>query len=723
MATLEEALALARAHHRAGRLDLAELVYRQILAAAPQQADALHLLGVIAHQTGQHALAVERIRQAIAVRPADAAFHSNLAEAHRALGQWTEAVACCRQALVLRPDYAEAHNNLGLALDGQGEWDEALVHYRRAVELKPTYAEAHYNLGVALQARNQPAAAAACYRQALRCRPDYAAACHNLGVALAAQGQLSEAIACYQQALRLSPADAEAHYNLGRALQEQRHTAEAIACYRRAVELDPSLVAAHRSLGGALKFQGQLTEAQACYRQALALNPNDAAALNDLGTIFQDLGDATEAATCFREARRLQPTWAWLHSNELANLQYRPDVTLAALHAAHAEFERQHAAPLVATWRPFPNEPDPERPLRLGFVSPHLAQHPVGFFLIRALENLDRAACTVTCYSDRMHHDALTARFRAAATRWRDVLLYSDERLTAQIRDDRIDILFDLAGHTGGNRLLVFARKPAPVQITWLDYEGTTGLAAIDYLLADRYEVPPAAEGWYCEHVLRMPDDFVCYDPPAAAPPVGPLPARENGRVTLASFNLPTKINGRVVDLWAEILRRLPEARLCLKYRGLDDPAATARFHRQFAERGIAPQRVLLEGWSPYAEFLARYQQVDIALDTFPYSGGLTTCEALWMGVPVITWPGETFASRHGLSHLTNVGLTELIAGSAVEYVELAVRLAQDLSRLAALRAGLRQQVAASPLCDGKRFAANLLHLLRGVWRDWCRGL
>jgi len=722
MATIAQALAIALEHHQAGRLPLAEQVYRQILSVEPQQADALHLLGVLAQQRGEHAVAVERIRQAIAVRPGDAAFHSNLAEAYRALGETAAAIACGEQALVLKPDYAEAHNNLGLALEAQGQPDAAIAHYRRALTLKPAYAEAHYNLGLALQTRGQTAEAIACYRRALHCRTDYAAAWHNLGVALAAEQRLDEAVACYRQTLQLNPADAEAHYNLGRAMQAQRHSADAIACFRRALELAPGLVAALRSLGGALKLQGQLSEARACYHQVLALTPDDAETYNDLGTIFQDQGDSAEAAACFEQARALQPTAAWLHSNALANLQYRPGVTLAELQTAHAEFERCHAAQWRTTWQPFPNEPDAERPLRLGFVSPHFSQHPVGYFLIRALEQLDRSTCTVTCYSDRLHHDDLTARFRAAASEWRDVSQHSDEALAAQIRTDRIDMLFDLAGHTGGNRLLVFARKPAPVQITWLDYEGTTGLAAIDYLLADRYEVPPAAERWYCERVLRMPDDFVCYDPPSLAPPVGPLPATESGRVTFASFNLPTKITRQVVDQWAAILRRLPQSRLWLKYRGLDDPAARGRFHRLFAERDIPPDRVRLEGWSPYAEFLACYQHVDIALDTFPYSGGLTTCEALWMGVPVVTLPGETFASRHGLSHLTNVGLTETIAGDEPAYVELAVRLAGDLPRLAAIRAGLRQQVAASPLCDGKRFADNLLHLLRGAWREWCQG-
>ena len=350
----------------------------------------------------------------------------------------------------------------------------------------------------------------------------------------------------------------------------------------------------------------------------------------------------------------------------------------------------------------------PRRRLRLGFVSPDFCQHPVGFFLIRALENLDRREAEIVCYNDRAAKDRLTSRFQAAASLWRDVLGWNHERLAAQIRDDKIDILFDLAGHTAHNRMLTFVRKPAPIQITWIGYEGTTGLSAIDYLLADRYMVPEAAEAYYREKVLRLPDCYLCYDPPEDAPAVSALPALRSGRVTFASCNNLAKINAEVVAAWAEILRRVPRARLLLKYRGLEDEGLRARYLDLFAAQGIAADRLDIEGWSPLGELLARHDGIDVALDPFPFAGGVTTCNALWMGVPVVTWPGETFASRHALSYLSTVGLTETIAGSREEYVEIAVRLAADLPRLAAIRAGLRQQMAASPLCDGQAVRAGV---------------
>jgi predicted O-linked N-acetylglucosamine transferase (SPINDLY family) len=403
----------------------------------------------------------------------------------------------------------------------------------------------------------------------------------------------------------------------------------------------------------------------------------------------------------------------------LFTLQYRSGVTLRELAEAHQEFQRQHAAPLRDTWPAHDNDRDPQRRLRLGFLSPDLRRHPVGYFLIRVLENLDPRQCEMVCYYDRKTQDELTARFQAAATTWEDVVGLSHERLAEKIRSDRIDILFDMAGHTAHGRLLVFARKPAPIQIAWIGYEGTTGLAAMDYLLADRHVIPEESEPFYREQILRMPEGYLCYDPPAAAPPVGPLPALARGGVTFGSFNNLAKITAEVVAVWAKILRRLPRSRLMLKYRGLGDESVRRRFLALFTAAGTPPQQLDLQPPTSHSEYLATYHQVDIALDPFPFSGGATTCEALWMGVPVLTCPGETFASRHALSYLSTIGMTETIARDLDEYVEMAVSWAGDLPRLAALRAGLRGQMAASPLCDGRRCAVSLMAVLRGVWQRW----
>jgi predicted O-linked N-acetylglucosamine transferase (SPINDLY family) len=591
MATISETLAIAVQHHQAGHLQAAEQVYRQILAVDPNQADALHLLGVIAYQLGNHEVAIEYIGRAIGAKRTEAAFHYNLACVFIAQKKLDEAVACCHWALELKPDFPEVHNHLGIACKEQGKLDEAVACHRRALELKPDYVEALSNLG------------------------------------------------------------------------------------------------------STLKDQGNLDEALACYRRALELKPDYAAA----------------------------------HSNLLYTRQYRAGVTLSELAAAHGEYDRLHAVPLRRAWPQHENVRDcvpsaaSSRRLRLGFVSPDFGRHPVGYFLIRGLENLDQGQCETVCYSDRIIKDDLTTRFQAATTVWRDVFGLNHEQLAAQIRADRIDILFDLAGHTaGGGRLLMFARKPAPIQITWIGYEGTTGLEAMDYILADRYTIPAGTEASYRERVLRMPHGYVCYDPPTTSSQPGPLPAATNGYLRFGSFNNLAKITPQVVEVWAKVLDRVPQARLVLKYRGLGDESVRERYLGMFTAFGVDPARVELAPPSGYDEYLAAYREVDIALDTFPFGGGITTCDALWMGVPVVACPGETFASRHGLSHLATVGLTETVARDLDEYVDLAVALAGDLSRLAALRAGLRERMASSPLCDGKRFAESFVEILRGVWRDWC---
>jgi len=558
------------------------------------------------------------------------------------------------------------------------------------------------------------------YRRILAAEPELAEVYDDLGTALKDQGRVEEAIEAYRQAVACKPDFAAAHYNLGNALRERLRFDEAITGYRRALEFDPHDADTYNNLGVALREAGQPDAALDCYQQALRLQPAHPLALSNLGTAWQDLGILNNALACFREALQRTPANRAAHDNLLYALQYRDGVTPEELLAAHQHYEALHAAPLRAAWRPPASPADPERPLRLGFISADFGRHPVGYFLIRVLEHLDRHQFPVVCYSDRQMPDEMTARFRAAAAAWRDTESLPDAALAEQIRADRIDILFDLTGHTCRNRLLVFARRPAPLQITWIGYVGTTGLAAMDYLLADRHHVPAEAERHYCERLLRMPDGYVCFDPPTDAPPVGPLPALTSGRITLGSFNQPAKFSPTLIATWSALLHALPDARLMLKYRGLESPLAAERIHRLFSAQGIDTHRILLTGGSSHADLLAAYNQIDVALDTFPYGGGLTTCESLWMGVPVVTCPHTTFASRHALSHLSTLGLTETIARDSQDYVALAAALAGDLPRLATLRRGLRERMAASPLCDGSRFTQNLMHLLRETWRRWC---
>ena len=755
MPTVAELLSQAQACHRAGRLPEAVEFYEQALRADSANSEAHYLLGITFHGLGQSNEAIRSLSQAIRLDPDRAEAHNylgavlgrqgkldeailsfqqaqllspesaeisgnlkhalavrdnNRGNALAAQGKRDEAVSCYRRALQLKPDYAEAHHNLGTVSAEQDQLEEAVGCHRRALALRPDFAEAHNNLGAALVRQEKLDEAVACFRRALELKPDYFKAHNNLGAVLVKQNKLEEAAACCRRALELRPDDAEARGNLGAVLAMQDEFDEAVACYRRALELNPDNADMHNHLGAVLAKQGKLDQAAACFRRALELRPGYADAHNNLGLLLTLEGSLDEAIACFRQALEIQPRFAAAHSNSLIALQYQPGITLAQLAVAHGEFDERHAAPLQAEWRPHDNRPDSDRKLRLGFVSADLGCHPVGYTLIRVLENLDKRQAEIICYSDHIGKPAIAA---------------GDQRHQAEPggdedRADQVDIAFDMAGHTGNNRLLSFARKPAPIQFTWYGYVGTTGLKAMDYLLADRFEVPADAERYIQERVLRMPDGYACYDPPSYAPPVAPLPALARGYVTFGSFNNLAKITPHVVEVWASILRPVSGARLVLKYRGLDAPSVTQRFAEMFARHGIYSTRLELRGGSSHADLLRQYQGIDVALDPFPYSGGITTCEALWMGVPVVTCPGETFASRHSLSHLSNIGLTDTIADDLGSYVAFAVGLAGDLPRLAALRARLRDQVAASPLCDGKRFAENLMHVVRGAWRAWC---
>ena len=414
-----------------------------------------------------------------------------------------------------------------------------------------------------------------------------------------------------------------------------------------------------------------------------------------------------------------QPGDAAAHAKALFCQQYVPGVTAADLLASHRQWDDRHGRPLQGPPPPV-DDPRPDRPLRLGFLSQDLGMHPVGRLLLGTVEHLDRREFPLYYYNDRLTRDPLTERIAATAHARRDVRGRGDVELAQQIRADRIDILFDLDGYTS-SRMPVLARKPAPLQVAWLGYPGTTGLPAMDYLLADACEIPAGREADYSELILRMPHGYLCYAPPDDAPPVAEPPLAAAGCVTFGSFNNLAKINEPVIEAWSAILRRVPGSRLLLKFQGLQHPELADRYRRLFAAHGIEPARLVLEGHAPHAELLARYGAVDVALDPFPYSGGLTTCEALWMGVPVITLPGDTFAGRHSLSHLSSVGLTETVAADRQAYVELAVRLAGDVARLAQLRRRLRPQMAASPLCDGPRFAAALAAQLLAAWQRFVK--
>ena len=684
--TVPQAFALAQHHHQAGRLGDAEALYRQILAAQPNHADVLHCLGVLAQQTGRLDLAVEWIGQSAMLNPANAAARVNLGEAFRAMGRPDEAIASFRRAIQLQPGLPEAHNNVGIALAGQGHFEEAMAAFYRALELRPDFAEPHSNLGNVLRERGRLDEAVAACRRAIQLKPDHAGAHNNLGQALAEQGKLEEVVAAYLRALQLRPDYPEAHYNLGIALAGQRQFDEATAAYRRALELRPDFAEAWNNLGNALTDQGLLDEALAAFRRGMEIKPAN----------------------------------AWLHSNLIYTLHIHPNYDARMIAEELQRWNRQFAEPLRAAIQQHTHDRNPERRLRVGYVSPDFRFQAEVFFVLPLLEAHDHEQFEIHCYASVARPDVFTDRLRRSADVWHDVQGLSDEDLARQIRDDEIDILVDLTMHMARNRLLVFARRPAPVQVTWLAYPGSTGLETMDYRLTDHSMDPPGIETpYYSEESVRLPDSWCCYHPLTDGPTVNPLPAATAAAITFGCLNNFHKINAPTVALFAGVLRAVEGSRLILL---APEGNARQRVLDQFSEHGVQRNRIELVGKTSRPDYLGLYHDIDIGLDPLPYNGITTTCDALWMGVPVIGMAGKTAAGKAGLSLLSTVGLAELATHTPEQFVQTALQLATDRPALAKLREELRSRMESSPLMDAPRFARNVEAAYRGMWERWCAG-
>jgi predicted O-linked N-acetylglucosamine transferase (SPINDLY family) len=742
--TIQQAFDLALRHHQAGQLPEAEQLYRQILAHQPANAEAIHCLGVIAFRAGRHNVAADLIRQAIALNPGLADAHSNLGNVLAAQGQLDEAIASHRQAITLRPDLPAAHYNLGNALKDKGRLDEAIAAWSAALSRQPDYFEARCNVGNALMSKGELDAAIAAYGKAIALRPSDAETHANLGNALHAHGRLHEAIAAYRQAIAIRPDYAEAHRTLGFILKETGQLDEAIAAYRQAIAIRPKYAEAHSNLGNALTDKGQLDEAIEAFRQAIALKPDLTEAHNNLGNALMDRGQIDEGVAACRQAVALQPDFPELHSNLLFNLHFHPGLDALAIAHEARRWNRQHAESLrQAHGEPPRNDRTIDRPLRIGYVSPDFWNHIVGRNLLPLLSHHDRQQFNVTCYAHVLRPDAMTSAIQQHADGWRSIVGLTDQQAAEQIREDRIDILIDLALHTVNNRLLVFARKPSPVQVTFAGYPGSTGLSTIDYRLSDPYLDPPGMdESIYSERTIRLPDSFWCYDPLDCGDiPVNPLPAlsfskgsalsapsavegsassgppAEGGVITFGCLNNFCKVNDGVLALWAAVLRQVKGSRLLLRAQPGSHRQRTAD---RLSQDGIDPERIEFVGHLPRRKYLQMYHRLDIGLDSFPYNGHATSLDSFWMGVPVVTLVGQRVVSRAGWCQLSNLGLTELAGHTPEQFVQIAVELAKDLPRLAALRATLRQRMEQSPLMDAPKFARNVEAAYRQMWRTWC---
>ena len=663
----------------------AERLYHKVLSIDSRHSDSLHLLGIIAHQVGRNEAAIELIGKAIALNGRSEHYHSNLGLVLQALGRLDDAIAAFHTAIRIAPDAADAHFNLGVGLQNLERFEDAARVYKTVLRLRPDDARTHSNLGGTLKGLGQLDSAVAAFRTAILIAPDYAEAYSNLGLTLKALGQFDDAVIACRAAVRIKPNYAEAYSNLGLTLKDMGRLDDAVAAFNMVIRLKPDYAEAYSNLGIALQAQGRLDDAIAAFRTSIRLKPD------------------------FDEA----------YSNLLMALHYGTgiggDAILAEARRFAERFERH------ARDRRFANAANPARRLRIGYVSADFREHSVAWFLEPVLLAHNHREFEVFCYSAVARPDSVTKRFQGLADHWRNAVGLSDEALAKAIRQDSIDILVDLGGHTADNRLAVFARKPAPIQVSWLGYPGTTGLAAMDYRLVDSVTDPDCdGADQASETLFRLPDGFLCYGPPDEVQE--PAVARRlDTPVTFGSFNNPAKLSRATLDAWAALLVRLPNARLLLKGSALDDAATCIRFLDALSERGVAKDRIELVGYLPSsAEHLALYRRIDVALDPFPYNGTTTTCEALWMGIPVVSLRGNRHSGRVGASLLTRVGLEELIARDVEDYVQIAATLAADGERLDGLRRSLRQRMAASPLCDGPAFTRKLEAAFRTMWQTWC---
>ena len=749
--TLDQLLETATERHRAGKLAEARVLYQELLAAMPAHGIASFRAGLLELQDGhpdaalvlieraaagapdepryqfglgqvlqalqRHGEAAAAYRRALLADPNSADAHFALGTALQAAGGLGEAIAAYESALALQPDHAGATSNLGVALQESGRIDEAVRFLSAAAALQPRVASHAVNLGIALCRQRNFAAAETALNRALELSGDNPEALFNLGNALHGLGKLHEAADHYRRALLLRPHYADALNNLGNVYKELGEFTLAETAYASAIVNRPDYVVALNNLGCLLRTLGRIEEAEQMLRRGLQVNPRHGALHDNLGSVLKDAGELDAAIECFRNAVGLDPGNAATHGNLAYALCFRSQQGQEILEEC-LRWNRRFAAGLAgARTRSYPNDPLPDRRLRIGYVSPDFRDHCQALFTIPLLSRHDHSAFEIFCYSGVERPDGITRRIAGYADHWRDVRPLDDAALAAAIQDDGIDVLVDLTMHMAGGRPLLFARRPAPIQIAWLAYPGTTGMDAMDYRLSDPRLDPPGFESHYSEVTLRLPDSFWCYDPLTDQPQVNALPALERGHVTFGCLNNPCKLTDSTLRLWGEVMRALPESRLLLL-------APPGRYRRQLSQRlggrNIGEERISFVGFRPRAEYLRSYHDIDIGLDTFPYNGHTTSLDCLWMGVPTVSRVGATCVGRGGLSQLFQLGLTDLAAESDAAFVAAAVALAHDLPRLAELRRDLRARLERSPLMDARRFAHAIESAYRNVWKAYC---
>ncbi len=708
-----------------GRHSEAIPVFQRALQINDDLPEAWFGLGLALQTVKRREEAVVAYRRFIGFSPDIPEAHMNLGTALFSLGRVEEAAEAFRRTLQLRPDYVEAMANLGGALVWLKRTEEAIALFRSGLELRPDSPLVWNNLGNALYGMKKYDEAIDVLRKALELKPDFAQAAFNLGNALTGRGRYDEAVQMFRRATALEPRMVDAHNNMGNALQLLRKYKEAAEAYMAALKYKPDFINAYSNLGSALRTMGKVDESIAAFEQAIKLRPDFHLAYSNLGNSLKDAGRLDEAIATYRRAIELDPKDHASHSNLVFAVQYHEDYDSAAILREALRWNALHAQRLTKEIQPPENDRTADRRLRIGYVGADFREHCQSLFTIPLLSNHDRDNFEIFCYAHVSRPDATTERIRGYCDGWQSIVGMADDEVAKTIRDDRIDILVDLTMHMSLGRSLVLARKPAPVQVAWLAYPGTTGLSAMDYRLTDPYLDPPSTGSGhggehdhdYCEKSIRLADTFWCYDPLCEELEIGDLPAIRNRYVTFGCLNNFCKARPKTLELWAQILSAMANSRLIL----LASPGGhRQRLREYFQRKGIDGDRIDFVEFQARREYLAVYRRIDIGLDTLPYNGHTTSLDSMWMGVPVVTRIGQTVVGRAGWSQLCNLDLKQLAAKSDEEFVKIAVDLAGDLERLKELRKTLRERMKRSPLMDGKRFTQSVESAYRQMWKGYC---
>ncbi|XP_010543807.1 PREDICTED: probable UDP-N-acetylglucosamine--peptide N-acetylglucosaminyltransferase SPINDLY [Tarenaya hassleriana] len=727
-------------HKDEGRLVEAAESYQKALMANPSYKLAAECLAVVLTDLGTSLKlagntqeGIQKYYEALKIDPHYAPAYYNLGVVYSEMMQYDSALSCYEKAALERPMYAEAYCNMGVIYKNRGDLETAIACYERCLSVSPNFEIAKNNMAIALtdlgtkiKLEGDVNQGVAYYKKALYYNWHYADAMYNLGVAYGEMLKFDMAIVFYELALHFNPHCAEACNNLGVIYKDRDNLDKAVECYQMALSIKPNFAQSLNNLGVVYTVQGKMDAAASMIEKAILANPTYAEAYNNLGVLYRDAGNIPMAIDAYEQCLRIDPDSRNAGQNRLLAMNYINEGHDDKLFEAHRDWGRRFMK-LYPQYTSWDNSKDPERPLVIGYISPDFFTHSVSYFIEAPLTHHNYTNYKVVVYSAVVKADAKTYRFKEKVLKkggmWKEVYGVDEKKIASMVREDKIDILVELTGHTANNKLGTMACRPAPVQVTWIGYPNTTGLPSVDYRITDSLSDPPDTKQKHVEELVRLPECFLCYTPSAEAGPVCSTPALSNGFVTFGSFNNLAKITPKVLQVWARILCAVPNSRLVVKCKPFSCDSIRQRFLTTLEQLGLESMRVdLLPLILFNHDHLQAYSLMDISLDTFPYAGTTTTCESLYMGVPCITMAGSVYAPNVGVSLLTKVGLGHLIAKTEDEYVQTAIEMASDVTALAKSRMNLRDLMAKSSVCDGPNFTLALESAYRSMWRRYCEG-